>query len=248
MAAVKRLQKILDLLAKRYEVEGKKGDLTELRDPFAVGAWYILGVHAKKNGQGRAYEALRRAKGITPGQLLDIAPEKLTTICQLAGPYDDKRAKDLYAYADEIEEKCGQDFAKIFKSSVTEARKFLEDELHRSRPFTDYVLLAGGGFPIFAVDLPVARVASRLGFGKMRSDKDFDKSYKEIQKALEAESPKEPDWIIRAHGLLHRHGVEVCKPAPNCEVCPLSDDCPYFKKNPPAPKVVPVKTDAATGQ
>ena len=242
MAAGKRLQKILDLLAKRYEAEGKKGELTELREPFAVGAWFILGMHAKKNGQGRAYEALRRAKGISPGQLLDIPPEKLTTICQIAGPYDDRRAKDLYAYADEIEEKCGQNFAAIFKS-MPEARKFLEVEMRRSRAFTDYVLLAGAQFPIFAVDLPIARVATRLGFGKMRDDKDFDKSYKDIQKALEAESPKDAEWIIRAHGLLHRHGMEVCKPAPNCDYCPLTDDCPYYKKNPPPPKVAPANND-----
>jgi endonuclease III len=237
MAAGKRLQKIVDLLAKRYEVDGKKGELTELRDPFAVGAWYILGLHAKKNGQTRAYEALRRAKGISPGQLLDIAPEKLTTICQIAGPYDDKRAKDLYAYADEIEEKCGQDFAKIFKSQ-TDARKFLEVDLRRTRAFTDYVLLAGGQFPIFAVDLPIARAAARLGFGKMRDDKEFDKSYKDIQKALEAEAPKDVEWIIRAHGLLHRHGADTCKPQPACYNCPLFDECPWVKKNPPPPKPV----------
>ena len=241
MPAAKRLQKILDLLAKRYEVEGKKGEQTELRDPFAVGAWFILGIHAKKNGQGRAYEALRRAKGITPGQALDILPEKLTTICQLAGPYDDARAKDLYAYADTIEEKCGQDFAKVFKGSQAEARKFLEEQLHRSRAFTDFLLMAGGGFPIFAIDLPIARVASRLGFGKMKNDKEFDKAYKDIQKALEAEAPKETEELMRANGLLHKHGVEVCKPAPACDVCPLSDDCPYFKKNPPPPK--PAKTE-----
>src|SRR3954464_10499366 len=126
MAAAKRLQKIVDTLAKRYEVEGKKGELTELRDPFLLGAWYVLGQHSKRNGQARAYEALRRAKGINPGQLLDILPEKLATICQIAGPYEEPRAKDLYAYADQIEEKCGQEFGKLFKKPIADARKYLE--------------------------------------------------------------------------------------------------------------------------
>lgn len=244
MPAGKRLQKIVDLLAKRYEVEGKKSELTELRDPFAVGAWFILGVHSKRNGQARAYEALRRAKGHSPGQLLDILPEKLTTICQLAGPYDDARAKDLYAYADEIEEKCGQDFAKIFKGPVADARKFLEGDLRRSRPFTDFVLMAGGGFPVFAVDQHIARVASRLGYGKMKSEKEFDKSYKDIQKALEADAQKDTEWLMRANGVLHRHGVDVCHvKQPSCDQCPVSEECQYLKKNPFVPKPVAARPD-----
>jgi endonuclease III len=238
----KRLPKLLEALAKRYEAEGKKAELTELRDPFTVGAWFILGQHAKRNGQARAYEALRRAKGITPGQLLSITPEKLHTVCQTAGPYEDKRSKDLYAYADRIEEKCGQDFSKIFKSEK-DARKFMEEELHQSRDFIDMMLLYGGKFPIFPVDTRIARVASRLGFGKVKNEKAPDeKAVKEIQKALEAETGKVLDDIIRAHGLLFRHGGDVCTPVPACDVCPLLKDCPYGKAHPPAPKETPTQS------
>ena len=236
MADGKRVQTIVELLAKRYEVEGKKGELTELRDPFQLGAWFILGQHAKRNGQGRAYEALRRAKGISPGQLLDILPEKLATICQIAGPYDDARAKNLYAYADQIEEKCGQDFGKIFKKPLPEARKFLEVDLNKPRAFADFLLMYSG-FPVFAIDARIARVLTRLGIGKARPEKDFDKTYKELQKLLETECPKKPEWIIRAHGLLHRHGADLCRATnPACEQCPANKDCPYLKKNPIKPK------------
>jgi len=237
MPASKRLQKIVDQLAKRYEVEGKKGELTDLRDPFQVGAWSILGHHAKRNGQARAYDALRRAKGVTPGQLLDIAPEKFTTICQTAGPYDDRRAKELYSYADVIEEKCGKDFIKIFKKPLPEARKFIEVELGKTRSFAD-LLLMYSGFPVFALDPRIARVAVRLGFAKMKSEKDYEKSYIEIQKALEAEAPKkEPDELIRIHGLLFRHGGDVCHlVSPNCENCLVVKECLYVKKHPIKPR------------
>src|SRR4051812_1135736 len=112
MAATKRLQKLVEMAAKRFETDGKKGELTELRDPFQVGCWFIVGQHAKRNGQFRSYDALRRAKGVTPGQLLSIIPEKMRTICQLAGPYEDARQKELERFADDIEDKCGQDFGK----------------------------------------------------------------------------------------------------------------------------------------
>jgi endonuclease III len=233
----KHLQKIVELLGRRYEAEGKRAELNELGDPFQLGAWFILGQRAKRNGQARAYDALRRAKGLTPGQLLDIAPEKLAGICQIAGPYEDARAKDLYAYADEIEEKCGQDFSKIFKSQA-DARKFLETELRRGSDFVEFLLLYGGKFPLFPLDAAVIRVAVRLGFVKAADGKNIDdKTKKELQRALESEGPKDISWIKRAHGLLHRHGMDLCTAtAPHCEQCPAAKECPYLKAHPLPPK------------
>ena len=233
MPALKRLQQLVELLAKKYEVEGKKGELTELRDPFLVGTWLIIGEHSKKNGQMRAHEALRRAKGITPGQLLDIAPEKLNTICQQAGPYEDQRAKKLYQFADDIEDKCGKDFAKIFAKPINDARAFLEKDLRLGRPFTDFLLMYTG-YPVFALDMRVLRVLARLGYTKLKPEKDFEKAYKDVQKNIEAEIPKKnPDWNIRAHGLLNRLGADICVAImPRCPLCPLLKECPYPKKHP----------------
>jgi endonuclease III related protein len=231
MPAGKRLQKLVEALAKRFEVEDRKGELTDLRDPFLLGAWYILGQHAKRNGQVRAFDALRRAKGLTPGKLLDIPPEKMASICQLAGPYEDARARELQAFADDIEDKCGQDFAKVFKKPLPDARNFLERVLRKPRLFAD-LLLMYSGFPVFALDAPALRAALRLGYGKSRTQKPFDKAYLELQAALRAEAPKNAEWMIRAHGLLHRLGVEICQPVPRCLQCPLVKDCPYPKKHP----------------
>ncbi|MCY3020671.1 MAG: hypothetical protein NTW87_16765 [Planctomycetota bacterium] len=238
MPAGKRLQKIIEILAPRYEAEGKKAELTDLRDPFMLGAWYILGQHAKRNGQARAYDALRRAKGTTPGMLLDIAPEKLATICQTAGPYEDARGKDLYAYADSIEERCGQDFSKVFKKPLAEARRFVENDLKKPRVFADFLLLYGGGSLVFPVETRVARVAARLGFAKLKSEKELDeRSYKAIQKALEAQAPRNAEGMIRAHSLLYRHGTDTCHlTAPACAQCVLIAECQYVKKHPPEVK------------
>jgi len=191
MAAGKRLPKIVELLRPRYEADGKRIELTDLRDPFLLGAWYILGQRAKRNGQARAYEALRRAKGLTPANCWTCPKKKLAAIAQTAGPYEDARARDLYAFADLIEEKCGQDFSKVFKSAAA-ARKFLEGELKKPRAFVDFLLLYGGRFAVFPLDAHVVRVAARLGLGKLKSDKELEeKSYQELQKALESEAPKE---------------------------------------------------------
>ena len=231
MPTVKRLQKLVALLLPRYEADDSKAELTDLRDPFLLGAWYILGQHSRRNGQARAFEALRRAKGTSPGHVLDLAPEKLATICQLAGPYEDARAKELHAFADDIEDKCGQDFAKLFEKPLAAVRAFLEGELKKPKPFVDFLLMYTG-FPVLALDVPIMRLAQRLGYSRAKSDKPSDKLYKELQKALEAEVPKNSEWLIRAHGGLHRLGVEICQPVPRCLSCPLLKECPYPKKHP----------------
>lgn len=235
MPAGKRLQKIVEALAKRYEAEGGKCELTDLREPFLLGAWHILGEHSKRNGQARAFEALRRAKGTSPGSLLDLPPDKLAAICQTAGPYEDARAKELYAYADAIEEKCGQDFGKVFKKPLAEARKFLERELGRPRAFADFLLLYGGGFLVFPVDARVARAALRLGLVRVKAGRGLDdKVYKAVQKVLESESAKNAAWLVRAHSLFTRLAMDSCYATlPVCERCLLRAECIFAKKNPP---------------
>ena len=240
MPVVKRLPRIVEALVKTYEADGKKAELTDLRDPFQLGAWFILGQHARRNGQARAYDALRRAKGLTPGRLLDLPEVKLAAIAQAAGPYDDARAKDLYAFADQVEDKCGHGFDKILKSPA-EARKVLENDLKRPREFVDFLLLYGGRFPIFPIDLRVARVAVRLGLAKSKSEKTLDeKTYKDLQKTLESEAGKDPEALIRAHSVLVRHANDVCHAmAPACGQCALAAECAYLKKHPLPPKVPP---------
>jgi endonuclease III len=237
MPVSKRTQKIISQLAKRFEAEEKKGELTDQRDPFLVGAFLILGEHAKRNGQARAFDALRRAKGLTPGRLLDLPEEKLKTISQTAGPYDDQRSKRLYDFADDIEDLCGQDFAKIFKKPAAEVRKFLQGEMKLSNAFIDFLLMYTG-FPIVAVDICVARSAARLGYVKLKNVRSLDeKSYKDVQKTLEGEFPvKDTEELLRVHGLFHRLGREICHAKnPSCLSCPANGDCPYFEKNPIKP-------------
>jgi endonuclease III len=210
MPVSKKMQKLVDMLAKRYEADEKKGELTDQRDPFLMGAWQILGEHAKRNGQMRAFDALRRAKGITPGQLLDLPEEKLKTICQLAGPYDDQRMKNLYAYADMIEEKCGQDFAKIFKKPINDIRKQLQADFKFQPSFIDLMLMYAG-FPVLAVDVRVARAAANLELVKLKNVKAIDeKTLKDVQKKIEPEFPlKETEELLRMHGLFYRLGADL---------------------------------------
>ncbi len=76
------------------------------------------------------------------------------------------------------------------------------------------------GVPAVAVDRHVARVAERLRLSGADPDKTED--------ALRSLYPKK-DWV-KATWCFVLHGRRVCRPTPQCWVCPISALCPYPKK------------------
>lgn len=84
---------------------------------------------------------------------------------------------------------------------------------------TASIVLGGAfGVPSIAVDRHVARVASRLGF---TASDDGDQIESDLAGVF-----AEKDWV-RATWCLVLHGRQVCRPTPECPVCPVRDLCPY---------------------
>jgi endonuclease III len=68
----------------------------------------------------------------------------------------------------------------------------------------------------------------RLGFGE--EQKNYAASYHSAQQAIRTELPEECGALLRAYLLVKHHGQECCKRSqPQCERCPVSSDCLYFK-------------------
>ena len=73
------------------------------------------------------------------------------------------------------------------------------------------------------------RVLTRIGYG--RAEKDYGKSYRSVQEALQGELPRKAEDLACAHLLLRRHGKEVCRNnAPLCRSCPVAGVCGYPMK------------------
>lgn len=88
----------------------------------------------------------------------------------------------------------------------------------------DSILLYAGAFPTFVVDAYTVRVGRRLGW--------FDEEgYAEVKAFFESRVPPDVTVYREFHALFVAHGKEVCRPRPNCEVCPLSDGCAYYRAN-----------------
>ncbi|MFQ5840615.1 MAG: endonuclease III [Candidatus Methylomirabilales bacterium] len=92
---------------------------------------------------------------------------------------------------------------------------------------TANVLLGNAfGRPAIAVDTHVLRVSRRLGLAKSE-DPDT------IEQELMAVVPRK-DWTRFCH-LLQAHGRATCKaPRPRCDLCAISDLCPWPEKPSPA--------------
>lgn len=79
------------------------------------------------------------------------------------------------------------------------------------------------GIPAIAVDTHVFRVSNRLGLAKAKNVLDTEKQ-------LMDNIPQEK-WT-EAHHWLIQHGRRLCNARnPKCNICFLSDYCPYYKNN-----------------
>lgn len=77
--------------------------------------------------------------------------------------------------------------------------------------------------PAIPVDTHVHRISNRLG---LVQTKDPEKTEKELTKVV----PK--DFWILLNDLMVQFGQTICKPiSPQCEICPLTDNCKYYKEN-----------------
>jgi A/G-specific adenine glycosylase len=92
------------------------------------------------------------------------------------------------------------------------------------RPGVERIELFTGTRAVLALDSNALRVLYRLGYGEQASS--YDRLYRQVQEAAQAELPDEITARQRAHQLLRRHGQTVCtRTSPACPECPLQATC-----------------------
>lgn len=76
------------------------------------------------------------------------------------------------------------------------------------------------GVPGLPVDRHVLRVANRIGIARSEDPEV-------IEQQLTAALP--PNLWTKTSDLLILHGRRICKPKPECDRCPVRDDCDYYR-------------------
>ncbi len=95
----------------------------------------------------------------------------------------------------------------------------------------DDILLYAFHRPIFVIDAYTRRIFSRLQM--LEGDEPYDAMREHIEKRLSRESRGRCDLVPlfnEYHALIVRHGKEVCRTRPRCELCCLAVRCPAAGK------------------
>lgn len=149
----------------------------------------------------------------TPEKMAGLGLRKLESMIKTCGLYQSK-AKNILA--------TSQIILKEYDGEVPGDMTALTRLPGVGRKTANVVLANAFGVPALAVDTHVFRVSQRLGLAQGKTPEQIENQLMEVL-------PRK-DWI-EAHHLLIHHGRNFCRARnPRCEECPLTRQCPYFKK------------------
>ena len=199
-------------------------------DPYLFLVWWHCGYPASDSACAKGWESLNRTIGVEPKQLLAAPNSKLASALKSGGMVPELRAMRMKEIAARVQDEFGGDLRAALAGPLTQVRKLLKKFPNIADPGVDRMLLFGGIAPVAAVPSNCPQVLVRILRGQERPN--YVVTYREAQRAIEAEVPEKFDARTRAYLLLKRHGQDLCKRTrPRCGQCPLSSSCAFFAGN-----------------
>jgi endonuclease III len=166
--------------------------------------------------------------GVAPKAILGTSPGVLADVIARGGMHAERRAGKLRASAELVQRIGLSALRTAVRDEPERARKLLKRFPGIGDPGADRILLFAGSRAALAPDSNALRVLVRLGFAN--DNGSYAATYRRTVDAVADELPDETAWVTRAHQLLRRHGLELCKrSAPLCGECPLASSCPSSK-------------------
>lgn len=195
-------------------------------DSYLFIVWWYCGYPASDAVCNKGWESLNKTIGVEPQQILSATPAKLAAALKPGGMVPELRAMRLKEFAARVKDEFSGDLRSALVGPLPQVRKILKTFHSIADPGADRILLFAGIAPIAAVASNCPHVLVRIQHGQEREN--YGVTYREAQKAIEAELPEKFDARIRAYLLLKRHGQELCKRTkPKCSECPLNSSCKY---------------------
>lgn len=181
----------------------------------------ILSQHTSDRTSYPAFVKLRRELP-TWAAVLDAGAERLADVIRGAGLANNK-SKAICGCLAEIHRRNGDFTLEPLRSMpLLEARSWLASLPGVGLKTASIVLCFSFGKGATPVDTHVFRVGCRLGF---LDEKAGEKKAHDVLLAIVPEP-----LAARFHVALLAHGRAICRaPKPNCEICPLTDCCRYYK-------------------
>ena len=216
--------RLIDRLANLYG-EPAPPPVTE---PFAMILWENVAYLANDTKRAEAFEELRSKVGLTPAAIRKTTDDVLLAIGSkvivAAGTVEKLRTA-----AEIARDSFHDDLAPILDKALSAAKKDLRKFPAIGEPAAEKILLFNQRSPILAMDSNALRVLVRIGYAP--DHRNYSTLYKNMQRAVAPQLPKDCKALIRAYQLLRLHGQELCKRnSPLCSQCPLRLDCVYFRE------------------
>lgn len=188
-------------------------------DPVSQLVSTILSQNTSDVNRDRAYNRLR-TRFPTWEAVRDADVREVREAIRPAGLSEIKapRIQDALRRVTAAEGQLTLDFLR--QMSVEEARAWLTSIKGVGPKTAAIILLFSFGRPAFPVDTHIHRVTRRLGLIGSRVSREL--AHDILEKLIA------PRLYYPMHINLIRHGREICRPQPRCEVCPLRDRCCYY--------------------
>ncbi len=218
-----KLARMLDALEKLYGVAPK---VRPPKDALGLVLWENVAYLVDDGRRRECFRALERVIGLDAARIREARPEVLREVAALGGMHPERRATKLADIAELVCEEFGGDLDSVLALAPAAARRALKKFPGIGAPGAEKILLLTGTEPVMALESNGLRVLLRLGIGL--ESKDYAKSYKSAQAAVEPLIPRTCAARTRAFHLLRAHGQTLCKnSAPDCDACPLAPDCAF---------------------
>lgn len=184
-------------------------------DPVSVLIAVILSQNTNDLNSTRAYRTLVERVGypLRPEVLLSIGLNDLADMIRISGMQYVK-AKTILNLVRSITSK------ELAELDPEELRKRLLKIPGIGYKTADVFLLMFRRYPVFPIDTHIRRILIRYGAVSPRD------SYETMRKRVEKDLPKDPDYLLRAHLSLIKHGRTICRARVfKCGECPVVKYC-----------------------
>ncbi len=184
------------------------------KTPFEVIVGAILTQNTAWTNVEKAIRNLKKKNLLNPEPLRKVSEKKLAQFIRSTGYYNQK-AKKLKNFLQFLFDNYQGSLKRMFSEDFLILRTRLL-EINGVGPETaDSILLYAGNKPVFVVDAYTRRILSRHNLIKPGV------SYSDIQNYFMDNLANEVKTFNEYHALFVRLGKEICRPKPNCSICPL---------------------------
>src|SRR5215469_11913992 len=197
-------------------------------DPYLFLLWWYCGYPASDASCTKGWKGLTSKIGTEPDAILSAPPAALAAALKPGGMFPELRAERMKEVSARIKDEFGGDLHGALTGPIAKVRKILKSFPGIADPGADRMLLFAGIQRVAAVPSNCTGVLERIRKGQ--EGKNYNASYREAQRMIDAEIPAAFDPRQRAYLLLKRHGQELCKRAnPKCKICPVRASCAFRK-------------------